>query len=121
MAVVRSDVDEVEVTATDVTELVALAKQYQVESLKAACVEYMEQDVTAEKACTLFVEGRKLLNEPGFGLSFIEENIDEIIKTDGFIALTPLFNDRVNSAYCALSLSGVFFVRNNYSLAVKTM
>jgi len=50
-------------------------------------VEFMEQDVTAEKACTLFVEGRKLLNEPAFGLAFIEENIEDIIKTDGFVDL----------------------------------
>ncbi len=55
----------------------------QVEVLKALCVEFMEQDVTAEKACVLFVEGRKLLNEPAFGLSFIEENFEDITKTDG--------------------------------------
>jgi hypothetical protein len=59
----------------------------QVDSLKAQCVSYMEQDVTAEKACVLFVEGRKLLNEPAFGLAFIEENIEDIAKTDGFVDL----------------------------------
>jgi hypothetical protein len=56
-----------------------------VEVLKAMCVEFMEQDVTAEKACVLFVEGRKLLNEPAFGLSFIEENCEDVVKTDGLL------------------------------------
>ncbi len=47
------------------------------------CVEFMEQDISAEKACVLFVEGRKLLNEPAFGLSFIEEHCEDVVKTDG--------------------------------------
>jgi len=79
--------DEIEVTSEDVTELIALAKRFQVDALKAVCVEFMELDVTAEKACTLFVEGRKLLNEPAFGLTFIEENIEDVVKSDGFVDL----------------------------------
>jgi hypothetical protein len=78
-----SYVSDCDITAGDVTELVALAKRFQVDCLKALCVDYMERDVTAEKACTLFVEGRQLLNEPSFGLAFIEENFEDIIGTDG--------------------------------------
>jgi len=67
---------------------VPLAKRFQVESLRLACVEAMEEDVTVETACALFEEGRRLLNEAHFGLKFIEENTSEVIESAGFMSLS---------------------------------
>jgi len=80
--------DKVDVTATDLKELVPLAKRFQVESLRLACVEFMEEDVTVETACALFEEGRKLLNESHFGIKFIEENASEVLASGGFSTLS---------------------------------
>jgi len=52
------------------------------------CVEYLEEDVTVETACTLFEEGRKLLNETQFGIKFIEENATDVVQTPGFLNLS---------------------------------
>jgi hypothetical protein len=80
--------DKVEIGAPDLKELVPLAKRFQVESLRLACVEFMEEDVTVETACALFEEGRKLLNEAHFGLKFIEENATEVCDSPGFANLS---------------------------------
>jgi len=44
--------------------------------------------VTAETACRLFEDGRKLFNEARFGLKFIEENSAEVFESDGFESLS---------------------------------
>jgi len=67
---------------------VAIARKFQVESLRLACVEFMEADVTVETACQMFEEGRKLLNEPQFGLKFIAEHAADVVETPGFLALS---------------------------------
>jgi len=51
----------------------------------------MEMDVNMENVCELFEIAPKLLGDQEFGLKFIEENTEEVMKkkTDAFIKLSP--------------------------------
>lgn len=80
--------DKVEVDQGDLNILIDLAKRFQVEALRIACVEFMEGDITADSACKRFEEGRKLLNDASFGLKYIEENAQDVFASEDFLNLT---------------------------------
>jgi hypothetical protein len=81
--------DEIEITAEDdLQDLIKLAKDFQVDSLRLAVVGFMEDEVTADNACKRFEEGRKLLNEASFGLKYIEENASDVFESEEFENLT---------------------------------
>jgi len=48
----------------------------------------MEMDVKIENVCELFEIAPKLLGDHEFGLKFIEENTEEIIKQESFLKLS---------------------------------
>jgi hypothetical protein len=80
--------DEVEVSAENISELIACAKKYQIEKLQIICAEFMEADLNAENVLDLFAVAPELLGDDEFGLEFIRENAEEIFASDGFDALS---------------------------------
>jgi len=81
--------DEVEITQEDKMEdLIALSRQFQVDSLRVAVVGMMEDEVNADNACKRFEEGRKLFNEASFGLKYIEENASDVFESEDFEKLS---------------------------------
>jgi len=72
--------------------LIKAAGKYQVEKLRAVCAEFMEGDVNKDNVLDLFQIAPTMLGDEEFGLKFIEENADEIVKSDAF---TRLSKDRL--------------------------
>jgi len=80
--------DKVEVDSTNISQLIQVATKYQVEKLRVACADFMEMDVNIENVCSLFEIAPKLLGDQEFGLKFIEENTEEVIKSETFLKLS---------------------------------
>lgn len=80
--------DEVAVTSENIMELIACAKKYQIEKLQIICAEFMEADLNADNALSLFEVAPTMLGDDEFGLEFIRENAEEIFASEGFTTLS---------------------------------
>jgi len=76
------------VTVEVVQEAMRIATKYCVDKLQVACAEFLEDGVNLENACQMFENGVTMMNDPTFGLSFIEENAKAVITSDGFTDLS---------------------------------
>jgi hypothetical protein len=76
--------DRADITAEDLEAVMEVAKKFQVESLQQLCLHWMHTGVTAENACQLLIKGDFGVDEKHFALTFIEENIEEVIGTPGW-------------------------------------
>jgi len=58
-----------------------------VDKVRLLCAEFMEQDINKDNAVDLFLIGPSIMGDEEFGLKFIEENADEVLKSDAIIKL----------------------------------
>jgi len=80
--------DSAEVTVEVVSDAMKIATKYCVDKLHSVCAEFLEDGVNLENACQMFENGVVMMNDPTFGLSFIEENAKAVITSDGFTDLS---------------------------------
>jgi len=79
--------DEIVVTTDNVTELMSLARRYQVDKLQVLCADFLTNDLSIENALNMYVVAPDLVSDPDFGIDFIAENMEELLETDGFVTL----------------------------------
>eukprot|EP00823_Brevimastigomonas_motovehiculus_P003647 TRINITY_DN225_c0_g1_i6.p1 TRINITY_DN225_c0_g1~~TRINITY_DN225_c0_g1_i6.p1 ORF type:complete len:506 (-),score=134.07 TRINITY_DN225_c0_g1_i6:201-1718(-) len=79
---------KIKIESEEVQMLFLLAKRFQLDSLRCKCMSYMEDEVSADNVCDLMEQGRKVLNDPRFGLSFIEEHTPEVLASKPFLSLS---------------------------------
>jgi len=79
--------EELEIDASNVKELIKVANKYQIEKLKIACRELLEGDVNKDNCIDLFILAPSMLGQEDFGLSFLEENTEDVLASDGFLKL----------------------------------
>jgi len=80
--------DKAEIEASNLNELIAIAKRYQVEKLQLLCGEFLEADVSVENACELYQIAPDMLGDASFVEEFIQENTEEVLESAGFLNLT---------------------------------
>jgi hypothetical protein len=80
--------DELQVTPANFQGLIKLATKYQVDKIQALCSEFVEGDLSKDNAWSMFEMGPSLLGDEDFGVSFIEENAEELMKQDGFLKVS---------------------------------
>jgi hypothetical protein len=80
--------DKVEVEASNLNDLIAVAKRYQVEKMQVLCAEFLEADVSVENACELFQIAPDMLGDASFVMDFIQENTEDVLESPGFLNLT---------------------------------
>jgi len=90
--------DETKVNASNISELIACAKKYQIEKLQILCAEFMEADIQSDNVLSLYEIAPDLLGDNEFGLSFIRANAEEVFSSEGFVnlkreRLIPLLKD----------------------------
>jgi hypothetical protein len=73
---------------SNIHELIRLARRYGIVKVNLLCSEYMESDLTVQNACDMFELACGLLNDQMFGIHFIEENIEEISNTQGWLNMS---------------------------------
>jgi len=76
--------DHANITAEDLEAVMEVSKKFQVESLHQLCLQWMHSGVTPENACQLLIKGDFGIDEKHFALTFIEENIEDVIQTPGW-------------------------------------
>jgi len=59
-----------------------------VEKLRVVCAEFMEGDVSKDNVLDLFQIAPSMLGDEEFGLKFIEENADEVVRSESFAKLS---------------------------------
>lgn len=79
--------DHLEITADTITDLISLSSRYAIDKVRIACQRWMENDLTAENVCEMFQLATTLLGNDKFGLSFIEENTEDVLESDAFLQL----------------------------------
>eukprot|EP00823_Brevimastigomonas_motovehiculus_P000241 TRINITY_DN10348_c0_g1_i1.p1 TRINITY_DN10348_c0_g1~~TRINITY_DN10348_c0_g1_i1.p1 ORF type:complete len:520 (+),score=134.05 TRINITY_DN10348_c0_g1_i1:85-1644(+) len=80
--------DSANIRAEDLPELIGLAKRFNLESVRMLCLQFMEEGVTVDNACTMFENAEKLLGDPTIALPFIEGNALEVFNSAGFDTLS---------------------------------
>jgi hypothetical protein len=65
-----------------------IATKYCVEKLQGVCAEFLEEGVNLDNAIQMFENGVRMMNDPTFGLTFIEENAKAVITSDSFVELS---------------------------------
>jgi hypothetical protein len=80
--------DKVEVEASNLNDLIAVAKRYQVEKMQVLCAEFLEADVSVDNACELFQIAPDMLGDASFVMEFIQENTEDVLDSAGFLTLT---------------------------------
>jgi len=77
--------DHAEIHAEDLEDVLAVAKKFQVEALRQLCYQWMEEGVSAENACQLYVKSELAAGQKThFALRFIEANTEDVVNTPGW-------------------------------------
>jgi len=79
--------DEIEVNAENIDGLMKVSRKYQVDKVRLLCAEFMEQDINKDNAVELFLSGPSIMGDEEFGLRYIEENAEEVLKSDAIAKL----------------------------------
>jgi hypothetical protein len=65
----------------------ALARRYQVDKLQVLCADFLTNDLSIDNALNMYVVAPDLVSDPDFGIDFIAENMEDLLETEGFVAL----------------------------------
>lgn len=80
--------DVANITAEELSSIVTVSRQFQVEALKFLCVKFLREGVTDDNVCTLFSRGEQLLDERSFALKYIEDNTAKVVQRKDFESLS---------------------------------
>lgn len=90
--------DSCEVTADNFSTLVAISNKYQVEPLRALCLDFLEHGINVDNACDVLVKIGEIAGDQGnAGMLFIQEQTKQVLQTNGFLRLPAEYVHRILS------------------------
>jgi len=80
--------EEIDINNLNVQSLMKLAAKYQVPKLQGVCLSYMESGISEDSVLEMYEMGPKIFGDESFGLKFISEHIQNLIKKPSFLKLS---------------------------------
>lgn len=80
--------DKGDINASELVDLLHVAKKFQLRRLSVVCQEFLKNGVTVDNVCTLFSKAQHLEEVRTIAYSFIEDKAKEVLKSDGFYNLS---------------------------------
>ncbi len=76
--------DRVHIDAEILPQLIIVARTYNIEVLRQACITFMAEGVTPANACKLYQRAYELLNDNSFALEYIRTHAADVFESKGF-------------------------------------
>lgn len=80
--------DKANFDVSTLPSIMKVARTFQLEGLKLACLTFMGGGATTENACTLFQVAPTTSHDPKKTLTFIEDNAKDVIRTQAWLELS---------------------------------
>jgi hypothetical protein len=81
--------DQLLVKSASIIDLIELGQRYQVPKIRSICSEFLQRAMTPEHALKLFCLAPVALDDPAFGMPFVCEWIDDLVRGEDFLKLPP--------------------------------